>query len=99
MQCRRLREFRTIFTRRAINLNGFQGFGDATGLNTEDVTKRPSYITNDMVTWVHGRHTFKIGAELRKMGRTTMSAATAPGRLPSIRSRLACRVFRVAATR
>jgi hypothetical protein len=48
--------------------NGFQQFGSSRGLNTEDVTTRPSYITNDLVTWVTGRHTLKMGAEMRKLG-------------------------------
>ncbi len=62
-----------------INLNGFQGFGSNTGLNTEDVTTRPSYVTNDIVTWVKGRHTLKFGGELRKMGQNIHNGGNASG--------------------
>ncbi len=54
----------------AINFNndGFQGFGDSTGINTGNITTRPSYVTNDLITWVHGKHTVKFGGEIRKLG-------------------------------
>ncbi len=48
--------------------DGFQNFGDVTGVNTGNITTRPSYVTNDLVTWVHGKHTVKFGGELRKLG-------------------------------
>ncbi len=52
-----------------ISLNGgFADFGNSTGLNSQDITTRPSYITNDLVTWVRGRHTIKFGGEVRKLG-------------------------------
>lgn len=48
-----------------VDVSGFQSFGNTTGLNTEDVTTRPTYNMNDMVTWVKGHHTIKFGGELR----------------------------------
>jgi len=48
-----------------VNISGFQGMGNSTGLNNEDVTTRPTYNANDMVTWVKGHHTIKFGGELR----------------------------------
>ena len=45
--------------------DGYRGFGSSTGFNTEDITTRPTYDTNDMVTWVKGHHTFKFGGEYR----------------------------------
>lgn len=46
----------------------FQQFGNNAGINTKNVTSRPSYIVNDLVTWVKGRHTFKFGGEYRNLG-------------------------------
>ena len=59
--------------------NGFQGFGNATGLNTADLTTRPSYVTNDMVTWVKGRHTLKTGFEIRKIGQNIHNGGNESG--------------------
>lgn len=59
--------------------NGFQGFGSTTGLNSADVTTRPSYVTNDIVTWVRGRHTLKFGGELRKLGQNIHNAGNESG--------------------
>ena len=48
--------------------NGFNGFGNNAGLPTGNKTTRPSNITNDLVTWVYGKHTLKFGGEVRKLG-------------------------------
>jgi hypothetical protein len=48
------------------NNSPYAQFGNNTGLNSEDVTSRPTYIANDLVTWVAGRHTFKFGGEVRR---------------------------------
>jgi hypothetical protein len=48
--------------------DGFQGYGNNSGLNTGNITTRPSYVTNDLVTWVRGKHTLKFGGEIRKLG-------------------------------
>lgn len=48
--------------------DGFKGYGSNAGLNTKNVTSRPSYIVNDLLTWVRGRHTFKFGGEYRNLG-------------------------------
>jgi hypothetical protein len=45
--------------------NGYTSMGNSTGLNTDGVTTRPTYVFNDMVTWVKGRHTLKFGFEYR----------------------------------
>jgi hypothetical protein len=59
--------------------NNFQGFGDSTGLNTEDITTRPSYVTNDIVTWVRGRHTIKMGGEFRALGQNIHNGGNGSG--------------------
>ncbi len=48
--------------------DGFQGYGSPSALNTKNVTSRPSYIINDLLTWVRGKHTLKFGGEYRNLG-------------------------------
>lgn len=48
--------------------DGFQSFGTGQGPGQDDVTDRPSYIANDMLTWVHGSHSFIFGGEYRNEG-------------------------------
>jgi hypothetical protein len=38
------------------------------GCNNEFRGSRPTYIVNDLFTWVRGKHTFKFGGEYRKLG-------------------------------
>ena len=59
--------------------DGYRGFGNSTGLNTEDVTTRPTYDTNDMVTWVKGHHTLKFGGEYRDIGGNAHNAGNESG--------------------
>ena len=47
--------------------NGYQSFGNGTGSNLDGVTTRPTYVFNDMITWVRGRHTLKFGGEYRSI--------------------------------
>jgi hypothetical protein len=46
----------------------FAGFGASDGINTGNITTRPAYVFNDMVTWVKGKHTWKFGGEYRNIG-------------------------------
>ena len=48
--------------------NGFQSFGTNQGPGGADITDRPAYIANDMLSWVHGGHTYIFGGEYRNMG-------------------------------
>jgi len=48
--------------------DGFQTFGTDQGPGSADVTDRPSYIANDMLTWVNGSHSFIFGGEYRNEG-------------------------------
>lgn len=59
--------------------DGYRGFGDSTGLNSEDVTTRPTFDTNDMVTWVKGHHTFKFGGEFRAIEGNAHNAGNESG--------------------
>jgi hypothetical protein len=47
--------------------DGFAQFGNNSGINTNNVTTRPTFIINDMVTWTKGSHTLKFGMEYRKI--------------------------------
>jgi len=47
--------------------NNYPQLGNATGSNLDGVTTRPTYVANDMVTWVKGRHTLKFGFEYRSI--------------------------------
>ncbi len=48
--------------------DGFAQFGNSSGLNTGNVTTRPAYVVNDLLTWVKGKHTLKFGGEYRNLG-------------------------------
>jgi hypothetical protein len=48
--------------------DGYQSMGNNSGFNTKNRTERPSYIANDLLTWVRGKHTFKFGGEHRRLG-------------------------------
>jgi hypothetical protein len=45
--------------------NGFATYGCTEGIQNKNITRRPTAITNDMLTWVHGTHTLKFGGEYR----------------------------------
>ena len=48
--------------------DGFAQFGEPTGTNTGSITTRPTYVANDLLTWVKGKHTLKLGMEYRNIG-------------------------------
>lgn len=47
--------------------DGYATFGNASGINDRNITTRPTFIINDMVTWTKGDHTMKFGMEYRKI--------------------------------
>ena len=52
----------------AVNFgNEYTSMSNSTGSNCCTVTTRPTYIYNDMLTWVRGRHTIKGGSEFRNI--------------------------------
>ncbi len=51
-----------------ITFDGFTSYGNSSGSNLGNVTTRPAYVANDLVTWVKGRHTLKFGGEYRNIG-------------------------------
>jgi hypothetical protein len=48
--------------------DGFESFGQVAGINDGNVTTRPAYVANNLVSWVKGTHTFKFGGEYRNIG-------------------------------
>jgi carboxypeptidase family protein len=59
--------------------DGFQEWGNSRGLNTYNVTTRPTYIVSDLLTWIKGTHTFKFGAEYRNIGGNDHSTSDQAG--------------------
>jgi Carboxypeptidase regulatory-like domain len=47
--------------------DGFAQFGNNAGVNVGNITTRPTFIINDMVTWTRTKHTLKFGMEYRKI--------------------------------
>ena len=45
----------------------FAGWGNNQGPGDLNKTTRPSHIVNDLVTWVHGAHTLRVGGEYRHL--------------------------------
>ncbi len=45
----------------------FTAWGNNSGINVNNVTTRPTFIINDMVTWLKGSHTLKVGMEYRSI--------------------------------
>jgi hypothetical protein len=47
--------------------DNFRGLGCNAGIPVGNVTTRPTFIINDLVTWTQGTHTLKMGMEYRKI--------------------------------
>ncbi|PYR94537.1 MAG: hypothetical protein DMF84_05120 [Acidobacteria bacterium] len=47
--------------------DGFTQLGQNAGVNVGNITTRPTFIINDLVTWTRNRHTLKFGMEYRKI--------------------------------
>ena len=48
--------------------DGFNSFGCNAGIPAGNITTRPTYIANDLFTWIKGNHTIKAGFEYRNIG-------------------------------
>jgi Carboxypeptidase regulatory-like domain len=46
----------------------FAAWGNASGVNVGNITTRPTYVLNDLLTWIKKDHTIKIGFEYRNIG-------------------------------
>jgi hypothetical protein len=59
--------------------DGYTGYGNSTGPNTDNVTTRPTWITTNLTTWIKGNHTFKFGGEWRYLGQDFNSNTNTAG--------------------
>ena len=48
--------------------DGFAAFGCDAGIPAGNITTRPTYIANNLLTWIKGSHTLKAGLEYRNIG-------------------------------
>jgi hypothetical protein len=48
--------------------DAFNTFGCSSGVPAGNITTRPTYIANDLFTWIKESHTFKFGFEYRNIG-------------------------------
>lgn len=46
-------------------ITNYSNWGNTQGLGSLNKTTRPTYVTNELLTWVHGAHTLKFGGEYR----------------------------------
>jgi hypothetical protein len=51
----------------ASGITNFYSWGNTAGPGYLNKTTRPTYITNELITWVHGAHTIKFGGEFRHL--------------------------------
>jgi hypothetical protein len=63
----------------SISFGEYQGFGSSSCLNSKNRTERPSKIINDLLTWVHGKHTWKFGGEVRWLGENNRTNTNVAG--------------------
>ena len=49
------------------------------GGNTDFFTRRPTWVANDMLTWVRGKHTFHMGGEYRNASYPTIQQPNSSG--------------------
>ena len=58
--------------------DGFNSNSDYGG-NSDLISTRPTWIANDMATWVKGKHTFEFGGEYRNLAYPTQTTANGSG--------------------
>ena len=59
----------------ALRIEDYAGYGG----NAGDGGRRPTYIVNDLFTWVKGKHTFKLGGEYRNLGLNSSNTSNDSG--------------------
>jgi hypothetical protein len=59
--------------------DGFATFGCGGSLESDSITTRPTYVLNNLVTWIKGSHTIKVGGEYRNIGGNTHSRTNEQG--------------------
>jgi hypothetical protein len=59
----------------------FTGWGNTNGPGYLNKTTRPTYIANELLTWVHGPHTIKFGGEFRHLAQVFRANGNQSGTL------------------
>jgi hypothetical protein len=57
----------------------YPGWGNTQGFGPLNKTTRPTYIGNELITWVHGAHTLKVGGEFRHLQEVNRSNGNQSG--------------------
>ncbi len=63
------------------NISGMPSWGNTNGPGPLNKSTRPSHIVNELVSWVHGAHTFRFGGEYRHLAQVFRSAGNESGSL------------------
>jgi hypothetical protein len=61
------------------NITGMPSWGNTSGPGPLNKSTRPSHIVNELVSWVHGAHTFKFGGEYRHLAQVFRAATNESG--------------------
>src|SRR3989454_99720 len=59
----------------SLNLTEYSGYGG----NADFFTRRPTWVWNDMLTWIKGKHSLHVGGEFRDANYPTQSEANGSG--------------------
>lgn len=62
-------------------VSNYASWGNNSGYGPLNKTTRPSHITNELMTWVHGSHTVKFGGEFRHLAQVFRSNGGQSGSL------------------
>jgi len=66
------------------------GWGNTNGPGPINKNHPPSHIVNELVSWVHGAHTFRFGGEYRHLAQVFRSATNESGTVNFSRGLPAC---------
>ncbi len=59
--------------------DGYAQFGNTQGLASNDQTRRPATVYNDVLSWSKGKHLFKMGGEVRFLELNDLNATNLSG--------------------
>jgi carboxypeptidase family protein len=62
-----------------INISSFTTMGEQSGIDSQNVTARPDFTVNDLLTWVKGKHTIKFGGEYRWLAENNRTSGGGSG--------------------
>lgn len=59
--------------------DGFTQLSNSSGINARNITTRPTWVVNNILSWVVGNHTLKFGGEWRNAGGNIRSGGNESG--------------------